>query len=80
MGSKAGKAGGSGVPGKGAAAPAGKKGEKPAGRKHHPAIEDDEDSTDLDEDRKNIREAERALRSLSGEWEGSPPFFTGYDR
>ena len=43
-------------------------------------IDEDEDSTDLDEDRKNIREAERALRSLSGEWEGSPPFFTSYDR
>ena len=43
-------------------------------------IDEDDDSTDLDEDRKNIREAERALRSLSGEWEGSPPFFTSYDR
>ena len=32
----------------------------------------DEDSTDLDEDKKNFREAERALRSLSGEWDGKP--------
>ena len=39
-------------------------------------LDEDEDSTDLDEDRKMIRETERALRSLSGEWEGQAPFFS----
>ena len=38
--------------------------------------DEDEDSTDQDEDRKIIRETERALRSLSGEWEGQAPFFS----
>ena len=32
--------------------------------------EEDEDSTDLDEEKKIFRETERALRSLSGEWDG----------
>ena len=52
------------------------KGDKPQKKKKSNDIEEDEDSTDLDEDRKNIREAERALRSLSGEWEGQGPFFS----
>ena len=38
--------------------------------------EDEVDSSDMDEDKRNIRETERALRSLSGEWEGPTPFFT----
>ncbi len=41
-------------------------------------LEEDDDSTDLDEDKKLIRETERALRSLSGEWEGPDPFFTDF--
>ena len=38
--------------------------------------EDEEDPADLDEDKRNIQEAERALRSLSGEWEGQGPLFS----
>ena len=40
-------------------------------------IEEEEvDSSDMDEDKRNIRETERALRSLSGEWEDPVPFFS----
>ena len=35
---------------------------------------DEDESTDIDEDKKNFQEAERALRSLSGEFD-SPPYF-----
>lgn len=46
------------------------------GKKSKVDVAEDEDSTDMDEDRKNIRETERALRSLSGEWEMHAPVFT----
>ena len=36
----------------------------------------DEDSTDMDEDKRAIRDAEKALRSLSGDWDGDDDFFS----
>ena len=44
-----------------------------------PVADQDEDSTDLDEDKRAIRDAEKALRSLSGDWDGEDDFFSSLD-
>ena len=41
-----------------------------------PAVAQDEDLTELDEDKRAIRDAEKALRSLSGDWDGEDDFFS----
>ena len=44
-----------------------------------PVADQSEDSTDLDEDKRAIRDAEKALRSLSGDWDGEDDFFSSLD-